>query len=314
MIRKIKYYWNTWIDKRIPKGESQTVVSHAIYVLPTGFGWAYGFMVFSLFLSAINYQISAIFLLTFLLAIVGLMSAWEAHANLNQLQLRFLNLDDAECGKPVPLVVYIKPHQTARFSIELQTTMTSFFRLDKIPIEGMECTLTIPTTQRGFFQLPRITLSTTYPFGLFRTWSYIRFEKDYYVYPKTIDPGFVPQAVSLKPPYSYPNSLGDAEFYELSEVQNPWVEPNRIAWKIAARNQRWYLKRFHMQNHEERVFHLDQLKGYQREYQLSCLAFWLYQAEANQETYGLQLDKQLPVLGSGARHLRTCLQKLAVYP
>lgn len=38
------------------------------------------------------------------------------------------------------------------------------------------------------------------------------------------------------------DSHGDNEYYDLKQVDNPWIQPNLIAWKIAAKGQGWYLK------------------------------------------------------------------------
>nr|WP_238146915.1 hypothetical protein [Legionella pneumophila] len=65
MIRQIKTkieaYWENWISKQASKTNPQILGSKNIYIIPSGFGWAYGVVVLSLFSGAINYQISTVF-------------------------------------------------------------------------------------------------------------------------------------------------------------------------------------------------------------------------------------------------------------
>ncbi|HFR5598828.1 hypothetical protein SCM29_03855 [Legionella pneumophila serogroup 1] len=53
MIRQIKTkvmtYWEEWIAKRISKTNPQILDSQNIYIMPSGFGWAYGVVVLSCF-------------------------------------------------------------------------------------------------------------------------------------------------------------------------------------------------------------------------------------------------------------------------
>ena len=53
-----------------------------IYILPTGYGYAFAALLFLLFLWSINYSNSMGFAFTFLLAAVALNSMWQAHDNL----------------------------------------------------------------------------------------------------------------------------------------------------------------------------------------------------------------------------------------
>jgi hypothetical protein len=38
--------------------------------------------------------------MTFLLAVIGLVSAWEAHANLKEISLKLISVEDTQQGKP----------------------------------------------------------------------------------------------------------------------------------------------------------------------------------------------------------------------
>ncbi len=118
--KKFNTRWHGWAKKRNRPGSPQTLNSHNVYVLPSGFGCAYGLVVLTLFSAAINYQISTIFLMTFLLFIIGMASAWEAHANLKDLSFKVINIEDAQQGTPAKITLSIQANNKIRFGIEFK--------------------------------------------------------------------------------------------------------------------------------------------------------------------------------------------------
>lgn len=312
VTKNIKSYWVKWAKNRNRIGNPQTLNSHNIYVLPSRFGWAYWLVVVALFLGAINYQINTIFFMTFLLAIIGLVSAWEAQSNLKYLSLKFIAIEDAAQGIPARISLCIQANAKTRFGIEFQIASQPKTRVEKIPPEGIQFIVPIETKTRGYFPLPPIIISSFYPFGIFRVWSYAYFEEHYYVYPLSMDPGFWPDPYidqSIKNKYV----LGDEEFYDLKQVENPWREPNRISWRIAAKGQGWYLKT--MQNNEADcwLFKLHDLPSQNTELKLQQLSYWLQTAELTGMIYSLELAGSHTQFARGKTHLQHCLRQLALY-
>ncbi|TAL66446.1 MAG: hypothetical protein EPN84_00305 [Legionella sp.] len=283
-----------------------------IYILPTGFGLAFGVLLLSLLIGAVNYQISIVFLMTFLLAVIGLVSAWEAHANLKELSIKLISIEDAEQGKAVQVRLLIEPNRKVRFGLEFQFVQEGNTRLEKIAHEGMQFIVPIDTIERGYFALPRLTISSIFPFGLFRVWAYAYFEEHYYVYPAALSPGFwpVPTANSQ---FNKNDLAGDEEFYDLKQVDNPWAQPNLIAWKIAAKDQGWYLKTRENEQGDYWLFKLEDSPEMKVDNQLQNLSFWLQGAEENHAIYGLKLPNILTPLTQGEDHLKHCLRQLALY-
>lgn len=309
----LKRYWETWVKKRNDPGNPQTLNSRNIYILPSGFGWAYGLVVIILFLGAINYQINTVFLLTFLLMTIGLVSAWEAHANFKNLSFRFIAIEDTQQGMPAKLALFIQANNKNRFALEFQIASQTKIRLENISAEGLHFIMPIETTTRGCFRLPPIVISSVFPFGIFKVWSYLYFDEKYYVYPQAIDPGFWPepcfdQNVQKK------QAMGDEEFYDLKLVENPWVEPKLIAWRIAAKGHGWYLKTMASNNTDYWLFNLKESPAQTLEAKLQHLSYWLQTAELTSLTYGLQLTASTPIrFAHGKAHLQQCLRQLAIY-
>lgn len=308
---EIKRYWQNWAIKRNRRGTPQTLHSRNLYILPSGFGWAYGFVILLLFIGAINYQANTIFLMTFLLATIGLVSAWEANANLKNLSFKLIGIEDAQQGTPAKITLLIQANNKVRFSIEFRVASQLSIRLEKTPLQEIQLVVPIQTADRGYFALPPITISSRYPFGIFKVWGYIYFEEYYYVYPRPIDPGFWPvpyvdQDITKK------HMMGDEELYELKQVENPWVAPNLIAWRIAAKGQGWYLKTMNSYEAQYWLFKLNDLPAKNLEIKLQHLSHWLQTAELNGLMYGLELNTSTQ-FSRGKEHLKYCLRQLALY-
>lgn len=316
MINRVAYttknYWAGWIKKRSRQGKAHTLHSRNLYILPSGFGWAYALIILVLFVGAVNYQINTIFLMDFLLAIIGLVSAFEAHANLKNLSFKLLNIEDSQQGTPAKITLFIEPSKKVHYSVEFQIASQPKTRLEKIPAEGLQFVIPIETTARGYFLLPPIVISSFFPFGIFRVWSYLYFEDHYYVYPKPVDPGFWP-APCLDQYIKNKFASGDEEFYDLKEIENPWTQPNLIAWKIAAKQQGWYVKTTHSNETDYWLFKLSDLTTNDRELKLQHLSYWLQSAELKNLMYGLELTGSRSQFARGKNHLQYCLRQLALY-
>ena len=307
-----KRYWNQWINHRTPLTNPQSLGSNNVYILPSGLGWIYGLIVLTLFSGAINYQISTLFLMTFLMAVIGLTSAWEAHSNLKDLSIKFISVEDTQQGKPAQVTLLILPNSKNRFGIEFQIANQPVTRIEKIPPEGIQFILPVETTERGCFTLPRITISSLYPFGIFKVWGYARFDILYYVYPPPVSPDFWPLPVSYQQD-KQKNIQGDEEFYDLKQVENPWIQPNLIAWKIAAKGQGWYVKTRNRTEGDYWQFKLNDLPTEQIETKLQNLCFWLFTAEQNGLVYSLELTSNTTPFDRGEQHLHYCLRQLALF-
>lgn len=310
--KRINADWAQWFRKRSLHGNPQYLSEKNCYILPSAFGWAYAVVLLTLLSGAINYQISALFLMVFLLAVIGLTSAWEAHANLKDLSIQLISINDAQRGTPAQMILLLQPQRNKRFSMEFQIGPAGVTTLDIIPPEGLQYILPIQTTERGCFSVPKLIVSSRFPFGIFRVWGYAYFDAQYYVYPEPIPTNYWPA------PVSHPNDkkhtvAGDDEYYDLKQVENPWSQPRLIAWKIAAKGQGWYLKTQSGNEGDYWLFKLSDVPNEDLETQLQHLSYWLQTAELNQQFYGLQLGSEQTPLAQGPAHLQHCLRQLAVY-
>src|SRR3546814_14682087 len=73
-----------------------------VYIVPTRFGYVFALMLLVMLLGAMNYSNSMAFMLTFLLAGLGLLCMHHPHANLVNLQLRAVTMPPVFAGATAP--------------------------------------------------------------------------------------------------------------------------------------------------------------------------------------------------------------------
>ncbi|GGI81624.1 hypothetical protein [Legionella impletisoli] len=307
---KIRY----WVQKRHPLSNPQHLYSNRIYILPSAFGWLYGIVILTITTGAINYQLNTAYFFVFLLAILGLLSMWQTHQNLKNLSIQCMMIDDVEEGHPAKIRLFINPKHQLRYGLIFSTNQGEVVTVEKIPKEGSKAILPLETHARGQFKIPPIKIYSYYPLGIFKVWSYLYYDVNYYVYPAAKHPGFWPVSISeeslLDNPIQHP---GDEELYELQSVESPWVQASRIAWKISARTNEWYLKKMTNPAGEYWLFRLEDLQETDLETSLEYLSYWIQTAEQLKQPYALELNGKASLFGFGEEHKRSCLRKLAVY-
>lgn len=73
----------------------------------------------------------ALFLMSFILALVGFISAWEAHANLKGLSIKLVSVEDTYEGTPAQVSLLIQSNNRMRFGLDFRLNNQSVTRLEK---------------------------------------------------------------------------------------------------------------------------------------------------------------------------------------
>jgi uncharacterized protein (DUF58 family) len=304
-----------WARRRQgPDGQRVIISQRRLYILPTGQGLLYGLTVFVMLLGSMNYANSMGFMLTFVLAALGVVAMNATHANLVDLQLT--------AGKAAPVFA----GETARFEVHVhnggrrtrtgvtlgaetdERTVTS----DIPPAAHSIAPVPLITTRRGWTSLGRLSVETSYPLGLFRAWSWVYMQWRVLVYPAPAE-----HAPPLPPALGgdgmgRPREEGEDDFSGLRNYQ-PGDSPRRIAWKASAREQQLLTKRFSGTGDETHWLDWDYLPAMSEEQRLSMLCRWVLQAHAAKLVYGLKLPGQSVQPAAGDEQRDRCLEALALF-
>jgi uncharacterized protein (DUF58 family) len=283
-----------------------------IYILPTKFGVLFGLMVFAMLLGALNYAASLAFVLTFLLAGLGLVIMHHCHNTLLGTQLKWIGAQPAFAGEPVEFKIALDNEaSTPRFELELEAAGHHAGPVD-LPAGGGEVlSLSIPTEHRGWVALGRFAVVTYHPARLFRAWTWVHMNARAVVYPKPAPPGR-PLPPSQGAGTAARLDRGDADFFGL-RVAHPGDPPQHIAWKAYARSDELLFKQFAGGEQEPCLLDWDALPELDVEARLSQLTRWCLDAAAEMRSFGLRLPSESIPIDNGPQHLARCLQALAVY-
>ena len=161
--------------------------------------------------------------------------------------------------------------------------------------------------------LGRVKISSCFPLGLFRAWSWLETGQACIVYPK-------PGGKLPLPPTSVGNfedqkggQNGTDDFIGFRKYR-PGDSTRNIAWKALAREQGPLVKRFDGKGAGKLMLDWDDLAHIRdTETRLSQLCRWILRTENEGIHYGLALPGNRIKPGHGELHMHYCLRKLAVY-
>ncbi|MBI3523442.1 MAG: DUF58 domain-containing protein [Betaproteobacteria bacterium] len=271
---------------------------------------------------AINYNLSLGYALVFLLAGLGTTAILHTFRNLAHLRISLgrtepvFALEHAGFG-----IVLTNLRNESRPAIRLSLPK-HLPKQPQVEVEvpaqaSIEVRLELPTTQRGWLTLPRITLETNYPLGLIRAWSYAAPDLRCLVYP-------APAAVAPPLP-STPGADGGAtrlaagmEDFAGLRGHQPADPPRHVAWKAAARQDDGPLLTKLFSGAAAQTLWLDwnslpATLGIEE--RLAVLSRWICDAHASGLAWGLRLPGPGGELAPAAddAHFHSCLKLLALY-
>ena len=307
----------TWARRR--QGDDHlpvTLHTRRIYILPTRAGLAFAALLLVMLLAGLNYSNSIALLFTFLLAGFALIAMHLCHRNLAGTVVHGVATVDAFAGEHGRLLVTLENHaDSPRIGIEAQIDdaagETGRASVSVQADGSARADIAVPLARRGRVPVERIKLSTSFPFGLFRAWTWLYLPISLIAWP-------VPRGRREPPPEAATGGntqavhrAGDEEWAGLREFRDG-DSPRQVAWAAYARGRGLLVKTYQSPAAHHRHFDLASVPG-DLEARLEQLAAWIVAAHARGERYGLKLDEvELPPDG-GNEHRERCLDGLALY-
>ena len=310
---KIKFNFRRFFVGEGPLSSPYLLTHRRVYILPTRQGFAFALLLLIMLLGSINYSNSLGYFLTFLLASLFQVTIFHTYNNLLKLSFGPAICKPVFAGDDASFIVQVNNlnHKT-RLSVNAFTpqqipTMTD---IKKNSIS----TITIKHVfkKRGLISLPRFTIESRFPFGLFRAWTHIQFDQEQLVYPKPLSLGNLPYKSAGFSVGTKQLNLGAEDFKGL----RPYIEGDplqHLHWKSFARHQTLQTKEFSSTVSDDLWLNYLDTTVASTELKLSQLALWILLADKKNINYGLCLPSVTIPPANNKSHLQECLKQLALY-
>jgi len=263
-----------------------------------------------LWLTSANYNNNLGYLLTYLLAGVGLVASFHTRRQLADLDWRYHSPRPVFAGDSVHLPLEVTNATTVprwQLRLELPGTEPVSFFLDAG--ERRIVTLVLEVAERGIHRFGPAVLASTFPLGLFRVERVLPPGWEVRVYPR-------PAArVPPLPPAPVRMEAGELEFAGFRDYR-PGDSPRQIHWKALAKGQGLQSKCFETVQAPtgRRLLDWESLPPADGETRLGWMCRWLLEAEESGLEYGIRLPNRALPPGRGPVHLHACLTLLARFP
>lgn len=287
-----------------------------IFILPTGAGVLYAVVLAVMLLGAINYNLALGHALVFLLAGLGIAGMVHTFRNLAGLSIAGGRVEPVFVGETAHFPLHLtNDRDVPRLGLEFQVADAPVVTTDMQPNDCCRVELPLPARQRGWFDLPRVRLSTRYPLGFFVAWSYPQPVMRCLVYPRPLEHPLPPPAPAAASGEQR-GTAGHEDFAGLRQHQ-PADSPRHVAWKAVARDfdhRPLLVKQFAGGAQCELWLDWRDLPpGTDVETRLSIIAGWVLAADAAAVLYGLRLPGTELELGQGSAHRARSLESLALF-
>ncbi len=307
-----------WIEHKRPVDAAEiTLDRKRIYILPSRPGLAFAFILVIMGLTAINYQLSLGYMLVFMLVGVAWTSMFSTFGNLHNLHLLSGKVDSVFAGELAPLSLTIRnPSKRLRYSIRLfSSEFVKQALVDINPESERTLRFALKTQKRGWYPVPRMTVDTRFPIGIWRAWSRWQPEMKVLVYPEP-EGGTV---VLPEPLRTGNDSVGFGDGSENIAAIRPFQmgdAPRNIAWRSVAKStgDELLTKQFDGGVTGQMSLAWDLTPAWMgTEARLSRLTRWVIDAENAGLRYSLSLPQIHIEADQGPAHYARCLQELALF-
>lgn len=313
------YNFLNWFFRRhAPEPGVIVLTQRRVYVLPTRQGIIFAIALLLMLTGSINYNLSLGYVLTFLLAGMGVVSILHTFRNLAQLAISAGRVDAVFAGDTARFHILLENSgRHDRYSLALFCRGTDAEHAAMVDIPAgliVEAQVPLHAERRGWLQLERITIETRYPLGLTRAWSYVQPDVRTLAWP-------TPDDAPLPLPTARPDAgdalstgAGSDDFFGLRNY-TPSDSPRHVAWKASARGEEPLTKVFTGRAASEMWFDYEDnnLAVLDREARLSRLTRWVMLATRDGIRYGLKLPGVEVPLGEGESQREQCLRELALF-
>lgn len=315
----------TQTDSSVGFGRGSTenrLTRRRIYILPTRVGVMFVFVLGTMLLGSINYNASLGYVLTFWMLSLALVSIFHTYRNMVGLNVVSGRANSVFAGELATFeLTLVNEAKYARHGVMVRFTASAkedtpfegaaLLRTDVRPSDRLQLSLPVRAQKRGWLQLGSVTVSTRFPFGMFRAWSNLDTQQSAIIYPTPQGSPHLPIDESVSGSDGVSGGRGNDEYAGLRSYQ-VGDSMRQIHWKAAARTEELTVKEFEGTVSAHLHLDIENVPG-STESRLSQLCLWVLEAEAAGGCYGLNLGGLQLAPSRGETHMHRCLTQLALF-
>ena len=310
----IRAHMRRWMEKRMPPTKKITLTQKNIFIAPDPQAIYYFVVIILLWIAATNYENNLAFALSFLMIAVFLVGILHTFNNMSGLIISALGADPVFEGEYAEIdVLLATSSKRNRDTLLVGWENNNFISTALIDIEFKRLKVPVLSSKRGLFNPGRLTLKTTYPLGIIRSWTHVDLDCRVLTYPKPVC--FADKSssdVSAGEDDVQSSKNGSEEFDSLKSYY-PGAQKNHIAWKQLAKGQGLNVKEYVDYSSKQLWLDWDDFPALGIEERLSTLCYWALEAEKENEFYGLRIPGLEVEPGHGVQHRQKVLRALAMH-
>ncbi len=307
---------SSWVSRRIPPSKEKVLSHKEIFVLPTRWGLLFGAMVVLIIVTGINYQNSMILAMGMFLIAVMILSIVFTYKNLSGLELSYRQSQACFAGENASFeFVLTGKNRSNHIGIELGWVPDKFSIVDVLDGKAVNCQIDYQTKARGLLAPGRMLITTTWPLGLVRAWSWQDLQAQAVVYPRPMESEeHWGSAEGENENSGQTMNLEGQEDFSGLKTFVPGESLNRVAWKKYAQTGELYSKEFTNPGIDPEWIDFTAFQIADVEMRLSMMCGQLLSTLDKGRPIGMKLPGLALPPGTNFVHRQNCLTALALFP
>ena len=289
-----------------------------IYILPTRFGGVFIIGAVVMILIGAGYQNNLVNLLAYFMLSLVFISMIQTQNNLKDISVAALETEGGFAGRDFLVTTVIankarEPRFNLESGLKRQTPMTVYENVHPLlPHSNLKLRTSFAARTRGRHHISQVKISSMFPLGLFRAWTWYAIENDVFIYPEPkghlpLPSRGVADDIGTVAHFDHGDDFHGHRKYQITD------SAGHIDWKAHARGRSLLVKEFKDGSPQAALFDWHSLNGLEVEARLSQLSQWIEEARRAQIPFALRLPNRTFPPGYGASHAVQCLEALADY-